>query len=289
MKFLIFSYEYNWRVGGIVALHKLAELISGMSYETFLLNGEKSKAGGATCVGLEEALEIARDPQTVVIYPEVVFGNPLNANRVARWVLYFPGVNGGEIKYESSEFVFTWSKAYVKNSIYESTPVLNFTGILDNYFSDLNLTRSNDAILIKKGNNEMDKRASIFLHPHTDSRTQFESADKIIDKATDISDFNLQLNKIRYFVSYDNYTYHSVFAALAGCVSIVIPELDRSSEAFFDLFPEAKIAGVSYGFEEHNRNSLNLDSYKLEKYRIDSKNFEAMENLIPVMTNHFEI
>jgi hypothetical protein len=289
LKFLIFSYEYNWRVGGIVALHKLAELISGMSYETFLLNGEKSKAGGATCVGLEEALEIARDPQTVVIYPEVVFGNPLNANRVARWVLYFPGVNGGEIKYESSEFVFTWSKAYVKNSIYESTPVLNFTGILDNYFSDLNLTRSNDAILIKKGNNEMDKRASIFLHPHTDSRTQFESADKIIDKATDISDFNLQLNKIRYFVSYDNYTYHSVFAALAGCVSIVIPELDRSSEAFFDLFPEAKIAGVSYGFEEHNRNSLNLDSYKLEKYRIDSKNFEAMENLIPVMTNHFEI
>lgn len=289
MKILIYSYRYNWRWGGIVALHKLAELISGMSFETFLLNGEKSKAGGATCVGMEEALEIARDPQTVVIYPEVVFGNPLNANRVARWVLYFPGVQGGERKYDRSEFVFTWSKAYLTNSIYDSAPVLNFTGILDNHFSDLNLTRSNDAILIKKGFHKMDDRASIFLYPYVDNLTQFESADEIIDRATDISDFNLRLNQIRYFISYDNYTYHSVFAALAGCISIVIPELDQSSEAFFDLFPEAKIAGVSYGFEEHNRNSLNLDSYKLEKYRIDSRMFEKMENLIRAMTSHFEM
>ena len=288
MKFLIYGFGYNWRVGGFVVLHKLAELISEMGHETFLLRGEKSKAGGATCVEMLEAIEIASDPQTVVIYPEGVSGNPLHAKKVARWVLYFLGVYGDK-NYEISEFVFTWSKTYVENSIYESTPVLNFTGILDNYFSDLNLTRSHDAILIKKGFHKIDDRAAIFLHPYVDNLTQIKSADEIIDQATDLSDFNLKLNQIRYFISYDNYTYQSIFAALAGCVSIVIPELDRSSEAFFELFPEAKIAGVSYGFEEHNRNSLNLDSYKLEKYRIESKNFEAMENLIRMMTNYFEM
>ena len=289
MKILIYSYGYNWRIGGFVALHKLAESISQMGYEVYLLNGEKSKAGGATCVEMQEAIEIASDPQTVVVYPEALAGNPLNSKKVARWVLFFPGFQGGDTTYESCEFVFTWSKEYVKNSIYEFAPVLNFAGILDDNFFDLNLARTKDTILIKKGIHEIEKRRSNFLEPYLENLYELEPAEDIISGATDISDFNFKLNQIRYFISYDNYTYHSVLAALAGCISIVIPEIERSSDAFFDLFPEAKLAGVSYGFEVHNRNSLNLDSYKVEKLRIESKYFEAIDKLIRTLKVHFEM
>lgn len=289
MKILIYSFGYSWHFGGIVVLHKLAELISQLGYETYLLNGEKSKAGRAKCIEMQEAIEIANDSQTVVIYPEIVSGNPLNADKVARWILFFPGVNGGEIKYGSSEFVFTYSEHFVENTEYSNLLVVRIIETMVDDFYDLSLTRSKDAVLVKKGHFEMENRASLFLDPVIDSLYELESFDQIINNTNHISDYNLQLNQIRNFISYDNHTYHSVLASFAGCVSIVIPEIGKTSDKFFRDFPEAKIAGVHYGFEELSKGTLRKDLYKRRIDEIETENVSGTRALLDSLKAHFKL
>ncbi len=46
----------------------------------------------------------------IVLYPEVVEGNPLEAECVVRWVLNFPGLLGGDFAYPKSEMPMGFSK-----------------------------------------------------------------------------------------------------------------------------------------------------------------------------------
>ncbi len=45
----------------------------------------------------------------ILVYPEVTFGNPFRGAVVARWILNFPGLLGGDIRYDSSELLFGYS------------------------------------------------------------------------------------------------------------------------------------------------------------------------------------
>jgi glycosyltransferase involved in cell wall biosynthesis len=46
----------------------------------------------------------------IVIYPEVVWGNPYQATRVARYLLNFPGLLGGPVNYQNTDFIFSYDK-----------------------------------------------------------------------------------------------------------------------------------------------------------------------------------
>ncbi|WP_156311819.1 hypothetical protein [Methylobacterium platani] len=44
----------------------------------------------------------------IVVYPEIVAGNPCNARRVIRWALNEPGLLGGDASYAEEEMVFVY-------------------------------------------------------------------------------------------------------------------------------------------------------------------------------------
>lgn len=46
----------------------------------------------------------------VVVYPETVRGNPLRAKVVVRWVMYYPGVLGGDREFPSTDICFGYSR-----------------------------------------------------------------------------------------------------------------------------------------------------------------------------------
>lgn len=50
----------------------------------------------------------------IVVYPEIVSGNPFNAPCVVRYVLNFPGLLGGEVKYAPDELSFGYSQVLAK-------------------------------------------------------------------------------------------------------------------------------------------------------------------------------
>lgn len=240
MKFIICSFTYNPRWGGIIALHKLGMELAQLGYEVNLL-ADKTIEGSNCILRSESEIHalINQDPDYIVVYPEVIKGNPWAARHVVRWVLYHPGVNGGDTEYDPTEIIFCYNKFFVKDTKYEDAPVLFTFNSNREIFKDLGLKRSGDCYLIKKGANKD------FKIP-TDAT--------VIDQITvDNPNIDLDLlevfNKHERFISLDHASYHSVQAALCGCTSIVIPEEGTPKDEWLDKLPLNRY-GIAYGLND---------------------------------------
>ena len=145
MRFIIFAPSYNENSGGVIVLHKLCDLINknnGEAYVTpffpqYLIN--KRYFGGLFRVIGNSLLSYCNkfkrnksfdtplfkgkvSQDDVVIYPESVFGNPLNASKVIRWLLHRPGNFSKEIFYGQNELYFKFDDGLVNDfSFYNST------------------------------------------------------------------------------------------------------------------------------------------------------------------------
>ena len=83
---------------------------------------------------------------SVVVYSETVWGNPLCAHHVARWVLNKPGELGGEEHFSANELVFSWSSHY-----HPSPHRLRLDVIDRDLFYDTGEERTTDAVFVHKG------------------------------------------------------------------------------------------------------------------------------------------
>lgn len=111
MDYVIYTPKYA-ASNGIRVLYKLADELIKRGYNVFLFS-EPSE--GKNYQYINKLTKELKD-DAVVVYPEVIFGNPLNAKKVVRYVLYYPGVNGGDIKYDENDLVFTFNHEYYKNA-----------------------------------------------------------------------------------------------------------------------------------------------------------------------------
>jgi len=288
LKFLLYSYKYDWRVGGIVVLNKLADVLADIGFETYIIGEDNEINGKAVRVSKVQAIEIVKDESVIVIYPEVIRGNPLNAAKVARWILYFPGIHGGDETYDTSEFIFSYNSKFVSGTQYEKVPVVRIIETMVDHFNDLGMSRSKDAILIKKGAHEIGQRMSLYLQPVMPSLKNIMNADSLIENTDNVSDFNKRLNEFRYFISYDNYSYHSVLAALAGCISVVIPQIGKSKEDFFSEYSERRF-GISYGFENAKVDPSEIEMLRDELLRVESNNVISANDLVNSLRSHFKL
>ncbi|WP_298068749.1 hypothetical protein [uncultured Mailhella sp.] len=127
---------------GVRALHKLAEELRKHGQSVRLWSWGERRAG----FDYVERLTPHMREEGIAVYPEIVAGNPLRFRNVARWVLFFPGILGGEKSYHPSEKIFTWTQTY-----YPGVPRL-FPDILDRkLFHDAGLPRTQDCTFVHKG------------------------------------------------------------------------------------------------------------------------------------------
>ena len=80
----------------------------------------------------------------LVVYPEIVWGNPLQFRNVVRFVFYFPGRLAGEAKYYPGECVFTWWCGYC------NVPELRWPNLDTDLFFDENLPKTQNCYFINK-------------------------------------------------------------------------------------------------------------------------------------------
>lgn len=99
MKFIIYGPQYRNSSAGIRVLHRLAALLNERGYST-VCNREQTPVS----------------PDTIVIYPEIIRGNPLNARRVVRYILNVPGRFGGPLSYPASDLLVAYSADLTKYS-----------------------------------------------------------------------------------------------------------------------------------------------------------------------------
>lgn len=270
-KFIIFTPSYNERSGGIVVLHKLCHLLNELGYDakiypyyerfTFdktnlfkalwqhskielknLFTGFKVNAKFNTPV-IKPRSNFNVDRDTVVIYPEIVLGNPLNAKNVVRWLLHQPGFHTGEVMYSPGELLFKFNSAIddfeypgSKTSTHELKVIhyplehYNLENVADN--------RQGITYCLRKGKDK--------------PKVRDHSNDTLIDHLSH-KEVAKAFKSSKQFISYDTYTAYSIFAVLCGCESIVIPDEGVNENEWYPN--DTDRYGISYGLS-------NVDSAK---------------------------
>lgn len=292
IRYIIFAPSYSPNAGGTVVLHKLCDLINKSGRDAVLypffpqfkinkknlselipfvrnsvgsfFRGYKTNASFNTPIFSGQILD-----SDIVVYPEIVFGNPLRAKNVVRWLLHKPGNFTGEVFYGSKELYFKFDHGLVDDfSYYGSKVSNNILKILhipnDIYNQDgVSLERCGTAYSIRKGTNK-----PAVHHPK----------DAILIDGMSHEDIAKVFKKVKTFISYDSYSAYSTFAILCGCDSIVIPEKDLSK---YDWYPDERNRyGIAYGIEDVKcaRETAKLKLDLIKNY--DAANTAAVEKFI---------
>lgn len=292
-KFLIVSPDYCEISGGVVALHKLCDILNKFGYSAFLYPyvscRENSPAGRWKSLlgGMFDDLRIIRNrisknykvnphyetpviysinlsmcqDQWIVVYPEITYGNPLSAQNVIRWFLHHPGFHSGKVSYAKGELYFRFNEAMHNFSLDGSYTSANFLKVIHypvEFYNNNNLSteRKGTAYCIRKGKGKKlihDLEDSILI----DGKSHEEVADI--------------LKTVKRFISYDTYTAYSIFAILCGCESVVIPDEGVSEEAWYPNIEDRY--GIAYGFEKIKWAN---DTVDLQMKRINSEHEKSI-------------
>ena len=270
-KFLIVTPSYTANSGGAIVLHKLCDVINSLGGEAYLapfednylLNNHnylktittfllrrltnplrpfKTNPKFKTQRLLSDTYELG--PEWVVIYPETVFGNPLNAKKVVRWLLNNPshdfetGEKNKPYFYGPNELYFRigpWFNEFNYPHSKTSNSYLQVFSYPLDFYNENNAStkRKGSAYLVRKGVNKK------IVHDLSDSIC--------IDglKHKEISDI---LKSVVYFYSYDSISTYSQLAVLCGAISIVIPDLNVSAESWMPIKQDR--LGVAYGIHD---------------------------------------
>lgn len=186
--YIIMAPPYRHTSGGVRALYELRRYLEDRGY-------------------VAEIVQSGNAPSdTIVIYPETVSGNPMNGRTVVRWVLYFPGVLGGDKKYDPREIIFTYTPVF-----YPDAKVLNIP-ITEDFFRDQGLPREGGCFWVGKGKD-------VPKIPETDGLTEIT-----IDRPLSRKELAQLFNEKEIFYSYDPCTALVLEARCCGCKVVVIPE-----------------------------------------------------------------
>jgi hypothetical protein len=235
--------------GGQVVLHKLADYLERYGEDVYILSecmfNSKVKHIKSTVgswpdfnINLEKPLNIDWG-KTIVIYPEIISNNPLNAEHITRWMLYHNKENRHET-YNLTDHIFYYQPEYAFQPCYSiETGILTILHFPLDKFYDMKLERKGSCYVIHK-KSCYDYHSipldSIYLGEYR-NLGGFEYLNEVF-------------NKCEYFISFDDTTALSVFASLAGCKSIILEGPRFKNPEEFRKNREIDKYGVAYGWED---------------------------------------
>jgi len=234
VKIIIWTPPFRSSSGGITVLHKLCHLLRLRGVDAYVWINKKSPAAGDCNRRWQTPIANgAVDPQDcVVVYPEIVIGDPLHGRRIVRWLLNRPGVIGGNGIFGSKDIVLHYQPSFAESpdpsfrlTIYEPWLEINNPG---------DTPRAGGCYTVRKGR----RKAPI---PET---AALEELPRLSSEAY-ASIFKTK----EIFYSYDTVTFLSIQAALCGCVSVVVPDSDLTAAEWRRGRP-LMTYGVAYGPEE---------------------------------------
>lgn len=301
-RFLIVSLPQDW--GGPVILHLLCRMLADLGYDArvFRLRADErippfrqeflksylpfmskkprqildSQEGSVKGCVLTDWPYV--DDDTIVVYPEIVFGNPLAARHVVRWFLnenlYTCGFAGMQ-PYGKDDLFICYADIFNDYKLNPSCRKITLYHFNHDVYKRWNYGhREGSCFLIRKGSNRADLPSKL--------------PGIVIDALTEEEKVEV-LNKCEYFYTYDTHTSYATVAAVCGCVSVIIPEPGKSWKDYAG--GEAKALGVAYGTSpeelEFARSTYKDMMAEIESY--DTKNQENVQKFLAYCREHFKV
>lgn len=285
MKFIIFTPGYDDHSGGIVVLHQLCDRLNKLGYHALLwplfkpvfnihkpfksmylfLNYFRKtlKYGYGINPKLNTPLATYEDlKDSIVVYPEIVVGNPLESERVVRWLLHKPGFNnGGQIDFGENDLFFYYDKAYDD-------------GRFNRHPDNLLLIISQRDEVYKVTNHGKREGTCYLLRKGYRRKIVHDLTNSVLIDGLSHEDTAKVFNQVEYCFSYDTYTMYILYAAMCGCIPVVIPEEGVSKEEWQPN--EENRYGIAYGFEDR---AYAIETRPLLLKRLEKQERESDESV----------
>lgn len=279
--YIIHTPHYREDVGGHIALHRLCHLLNEMGESSYLWPSKRSLLD---CLLGRNISYFITNPafntpiaklrhlrKSIIIYPEIVTGNPLKAKNCVRWLLHKPGFHSGVIDYGKNDLFFYYNEQFNDKTLNPDPDTqLRIIYFNQGTYQNENLAdRQGQCFLIRKG------KGKKYIHENgaipIDGLSHAETA-KVF-------------NATQYFISYDAHTFYTRLAAMCGCIPIVVPDEGISKEEWKPDINDRY--GLAYGIDDLDWaiETQHKIPELLEKIEFDTKN--QIENFIEKCEQRF--
>lgn len=222
--YVIYAPPYSPLSAGIKALHMLCDALNAAD--------ETADIRLMTMGNPKPVLD-----DVVVIYPEIVVGNPLNARHVVRWLLYYAGRYRGNKTFPTTDLVFGYTSVIAKD--YGTNTVLFLPTVDETVFT------TPPEGTVRKGE-------LFYAHKY---RTFFRGDQALLPKnMTEITNPGQSREEVIHLLQTSEvfYAYEDtaliIEAVLCGCPVVCVPnEHFRESCGICDFS-----SGIAWGIEEYN-------------------------------------
>jgi hypothetical protein len=305
LKIIIYARPLDFNCGGIVAMHNLAKQINDLKNpnvcaKIFIFNGVRYR--NIFCEDFAR-IEEAAEENSIVVYPEVIRGNPLNCKKVVRWILLSLDTemklilsilnNGMTLKEflewgdEDLVYHFNSDEKLEKNpETFNITYKMLTTLYLNDNMKQTNFEEKYGVCYsIRKSNviHGVLGKDFTFIHPSN----SFE-----IIREHCLQECMSFFNKYKWCVFYDTLTFYIIYAAICGCVPVVLKKKGLTKSQWIETTAAAKylkhigfdnLYGIAYGQEDM---TFALETIHLAKQQwLDILNYCKESMIVPFVND----
>lgn len=171
--------------------------------------------------------------ESLVVYPEVVFGNFLGAKNVVRWLLYNYSYYLNVDAYSKKDLFICFRDIFNCSNLNPEGKKVTINDFNNSIYRQYNYgVRKEKCYLIRKG------------RTRTDLPETFDS--EVIDFDTSEYDIVRIFNEYKFCYIYDTQTFYSTIAAVCGCIPIVVVEKGKKRSDYLSS-TDAIGYGIAYG------------------------------------------
>jgi hypothetical protein len=272
-KFVIYTYPFSFGIGGVQFLHKLCDILNNLGYSAYLYPQPFPNQIDSSFF-INESYNtplVTQDilnniDECIVIYPEIIKGNPLMAKNVVRWILNLS--TSYNKTYGTNDIIFYHSKLFYDDSLKQYDNNLSIIEYHSKIFKNYNIPRKNDCYCVRKCPNPK------FNHPLNAIEITWADSSNL-EYLVNI--FNTTNN----FYCYDDTTFLAVQAAMCGCVPIIIPYRYTKDE-WYNAHDINKY-GMAYGNEKNEiEHAVNSRHVLLEYIKKNETDLTQIQNFVSV-------
>ena len=270
LKYVIYTKSFNEDSGGIISLHKLCHMLNALGEESYIYIHDNCKHKNPN---YETPIIDFIDESCIVVYPDIINGNPLNAKKVVRWNLFFKRKedyknNDSNVK----ELHFYYSYPFGNQTSNSNRILWTIEVFKDIYYDDHRplSERKDYCVLLRKGRNRP-IMSNLRLVKVIDGKPHNVIADIF--------------RQSKFFISYDLFTMYLIYAALCGCVPIVIPDPEISScEWRRHHFMKY---GIAYGIDEVDYAVSTRDMLIDHLNFLEKESLNSVKNFVMLTKQYF--
>lgn len=209
---------------------------------------------------------------TVVVYPEGVYGNPLHAKNVVRWFLFRNRFPDNPEAYGKNELVFSFREHFNDYNLNPFCRLLTLNYFDKDLYKQTNFSeRRGVCYIIRKGRNRPDLPKT-FDGPVIDDLTEKEKV--------------AVLNRCRYCYDYDTQTFYTCIACVCGCIPVVVMEPGKKKPDY--LGEDDVDYGIAYGdTPEEIEYAVKTRPLRLKMLDFDEQNKKNIDFFVNEVQNFF--